>query len=145
MADANTRKPESNVFDYLRWLFREMSAFDLQNPRLAKIGYRATYGKSPLPDNVVAQSKIATHLYFEDLIEKGKVNGEVRPDIDASMAAFMFTAILAELGKYLLERTGIDAEKIVDHGSFPIESPKALELFDQLILMLQHGMAKDRL
>ncbi|NTV37525.1 MAG: TetR/AcrR family transcriptional regulator [Anaerolineaceae bacterium] len=145
MADANVRKPESNVFDYLRWLFREMSAFDVQHPRLAKIGYRAAYGKSPLPDHVVARSKIATRQYFEDLIENGKTNGEVRPDVDASMAAFMFTAVLAELGKYILERTGIDAVNIVDRGSFPIESPKALELFDQLVLMLQQGMANERL
>ena len=113
---AATRSPETGMtlFDTLRWLFREMANFEILYPRLAKIGYRAIYGKSPLPEDIVNKARQSTTQYFFELIEQGKQRGEIRPEVDSNAAAFIFSAALTQLGNYLTARAGIDPMEIAE-------------------------------
>jgi AcrR family transcriptional regulator len=139
---AATQSNESGLtlFDTLRWLFREMANYEILYPRLAKIGYRAIYGKSPLPDDIVIKAKQSTTQYFFDLIEQGKQHGEIRPEVDSSAAAFLFSAALSQLGNYLTLKAGIDPIQIVDSGSFPLYTPEVMKTYDQIISIMQFGM-----
>jgi AcrR family transcriptional regulator len=47
LAKTRPPDPEMNLFDTLQWLFQEMAKYQIIYPDLAKIGYRAVYGKSP--------------------------------------------------------------------------------------------------
>ncbi len=135
--------PELSFFDRLRWLLREMARFQLIHPGLAKIGYRAVYGKSPLPADIMAKTSQSTQQYFTALIEAGKQRGEIRPEVDAGVAAFMFTAALSELTNYLSNRTGIDLSRIASEGYYPVDEPEVAHLYNQVIAILQYGMAPD--
>ena len=131
-----------SLFDNLRWLFREMANFEILYPRLAKIGYRAIYGKSPLPEDIVNQARQSTTQYFFELIEQGKQRGEIRPETDSNAAAFIFSAALSQLGNYLTIKAGVDPIKIVMDGSYPLNSPEVMKTYDHIIAILQNGLAK---
>ena len=142
MAGIRAHEPEAKFFDLLRRLFREMANFEILYPRLAKIGNRALYGKSPLPEDLVAQARLGTTQYFQDLIEQGKQQGEIRPEIDAAAAAFVFTAALSELGSYWAARTGVDPLQVNLDGRSSLLSQDLNDIFAQIVSILQFGMAK---
>lgn len=141
---AATRLNESDMtlFDSLRGLFREMSNFEILYPRLAKIGYRAIYGKSPLPADIVNKARQSTTQYFFELIEQGKQRGEIRLEVDSNAAAFIFSATLTQLGSYLTARAGIDPIEIAEGGSYPLHVPEVMKTYEQIIAILQFGLAK---
>lgn len=138
------KPPESNaaLFDRLRWLFEEMAKYEIQYPQLAKIGYRAAYGKSPMPEEIVAKGREATLQYFRLLFEQGKQNGEIKPDIDSSAGAFVFTAVLTQLGDFLAVNAGVVTSDIANRGAYPTHVPVVRQMFDQIIAIFQYGMAK---
>lgn len=142
MAGIRAFEPEASVFDTLRRLFSEMAKFEILYPRLAKIGNRAMYGKSPLPEELVAQARLSTAQYFQDLIEQGKQQGEIRPEVDAGAAAFVFTAALGELGSYWSMRAGVDPLQLKKDGRSPLLSQEFNDIFEQIVSILQFGVAK---
>ena len=142
MAGIRVLAPAEKFFDTLRRLFGEMARFEILYPRLAKIGYRALYGKSPLPEDLVTQSRLATVQYFQALIEQGKQQGEIRLEVDSETAAFIFTAALSELSGYLAARAGIDLLQAPRDGRSPLEMQEVKKIFEQIVSILQVGMAK---
>ena len=140
LAGAQPPDPGMNIFDTLRWLFREMANFELRYPGLARIGYRALYGKSPLPEGVMEKGRQSTMQYFTRLIEQGKQRGEVRAEVDAEAAAFIFTAALTELGSFLASQPGQITGRIGSEED-PATLTRVQEKYDQMIAILQHGMA----
>ncbi len=137
---SSTKLSESgkNVFDTLRHLFQVMASFELRYPQLAKIGYRAIYSKSPLPEEIIASGRRSTQQYFIDLIEKGKKRGEIRPEIDANIAAFIFTTTLTELGNSLIARS----EFFPSEGNCAGPTPELEKIYNQIISILQSGIEK---
>jgi AcrR family transcriptional regulator len=142
LAAAHSTEADLSLFDHLRWLFREMANFEILYPRLAKIGYRAIYGKSPLPEDIINKARQSTTQYFFELIEQGKQRGEIRPEIDSNAAAFIFSASLTQLGNYLTARAGIDPGQIVEGGRYPLQAPDVMKTYDEIITILQYGLAK---
>ncbi len=140
-----TAKPpdsEMNLFETLRYLFQEMSNFELQYPKLAKIGYRAIHGKSPLPDDLVERGVQSSYQYFRTLIEEGKQKGQIRPEVDSEVASFIFTTAIAELGKLIKPRT-LNYPNGEDQGNiFPVRADEVAQVYNQIISILQNGLAK---
>jgi AcrR family transcriptional regulator len=141
---AATQSNESGLtlFDTLRWLFREMANYEILYPRLAKIGYRAIYGKSPLPEDIVNKARQLTTQYFYELIERGRQRGEIRPEVDSNASAFIFSAVLSQLGNYLALRAGVKPAQITEGGSYPLHAAEVMKSYDQIISILQFGVAK---
>jgi AcrR family transcriptional regulator len=131
-------EPDKNVFETLRHLFQVMTGFELRYPKLAKIGHRALSGKSPIPKEIMASARQSTQQYFIDLIEEGKRRGEIRSEIDANIAAFVFTTTLAELGNSLIAR----AEFFSSEGNCFSPTPELEKIYNQIISILQSGIAK---
>jgi AcrR family transcriptional regulator len=140
---AVTRPPDSGMtlFDTLRWLFRKMANYEILYPRLAKIGYRAIYGKSPLPEEVVNKARQSTAQYFFELLEQGKQRGEIRPDVDSDAAAFIISAALTQLGSYLVARARVDPREIADGENYPLKEPDVIKTYEQMVAILQYGLA----
>ncbi len=134
---------ESNVdiFQTLHQLFKKMADFEVRFPELARIGYRALNGSSPLPDDIISKGKQSTKEYFIQLIEAGKKNGNIRPDIDASAAGYLITAALTELGGYLM------MPETKHKGSLKSTqlSPEVESIYHQIVSILQFGMANQSL
>lgn len=142
LAEAQPAGPDARLFETLRWLFQKMARFELRYPLLAKIGYRAAYGKSPLPDETLTQGKQATQQFFTELVERGKRSGEIRPEVDTAGAAFIFSAVLSQSGEFLAARAGVTAGEIGSSGRYPAQDAQVQETFDQLMLILQYGLAR---
>jgi AcrR family transcriptional regulator len=102
MVSAQQPEGDFSVFSTLRSLFKVMATFELRYPQLAKVGYRALHGKSPLPEEVLVHARRSTQTYFIDLIAKGKQQGEIRKDVDARTAAFILSAALEQLGTLIM-------------------------------------------
>lgn len=118
-----------------------MGKFEILHPQLAKIGYRAAYGKSPLPDAILAKGRQASMDYFTQVLEQGKRRGEIRSEVDSAAAAFVFSATLTQLGDFLAASAGLDTAEIAQEG-YPVHSPVVRQMFDKIFAILQFGMAK---
>ena len=130
-----------DLFSYLRWLFRQGAGFELAYPRLARLGYRAAYGKSPLPGALLEEARSATLAYFQNLGDEGVRNGNLDRRIDTHLAAFVFYAVFNELGRYLVMRAGTQPETLPESGHYPLDAPEMQVVFDQLIEIQKNGMA----
>lgn len=133
--------PRMGIFPYLSWLFREGVGFELAYPQLTRLGYRALYGSAPLPEELLTQAKAASTQYFHQLISQGIAQGDIDPAVDPHLAAFVFQAIFTELGTYLLQRLDIDTTRIAESGHLPPEFAASQAIFDQLLRILECGMA----
>jgi AcrR family transcriptional regulator len=131
-------EPDKNVFETLRHLFQIMAGFEVRYPQLAKIGYRAVHSKSQLPEDIMASARRSTQQYFIELIEEGKKQGEIRPEIDANVTAFIFTATLTELGNSLIARAGF----FTSEDNFSGRTPELEKIYNQIVSILQVGIAK---
>lgn len=141
MAAARPPRPDMPVFETLGWLLEVMLSFELQYPRLAQLGFRAAYGKSPLPPEVLQKGRQASTDYFRALIERGQRSGELRREIDPSTAAWMLTAVLNEMGAQF--RAGLCSE---DENLSPGEilerhAAEIKHTYQRVLAVLQSGLA----
>ncbi len=141
LVTAGSPDPNLKVFGTLRHLFQVMASFELQYPQLAKIGYRALNGKSPLPEDIVTKARQSSEQYFVGLIEEGKRRGEIKPEVDAGVAAFIFAAALAELGNFLTSRAGDGPTQMATGGIYPPPASEVEQVYDQIVSILRDGIA----
>ncbi len=142
LAKSTPPDPQMGLFDTLRWLFGEMAKFQFLYPGLAQIGYRAIYGKSPLPEEIIRQATQSTRLYFAEQIQAGQQRGEVRLGVDAEVAAFVFTAALAELTAFLPPPARGDSAEPAAGENDPLYEAQVARVYDQIVTILQHGIAR---
>jgi AcrR family transcriptional regulator len=135
-------EPGLGIFAYLSWLFRQGLGFELAYPELARLGYRALYGDSSPTRKTLEQAREASRQYFYQLIEQGIAQGDVRADVDPSLAAYVFDAVFSNLGEYLLSRSGVDRDRLAREGTFPVESPEVQSIFDQLMQIMECGLGR---
>lgn len=132
--------PGMNLFDFLRWLVREGARFELSNPLLARVAYRALFTDRPFGDEPLGNLKKLAHDYYRGLIEMGVAQGVIDPQIDRDLAVFLFSTTFNEFGRYLLEREAVDVEKLAS-GEVNYQTLPVTQLADQLIDILQRGLA----
>lgn len=131
--------PGMRLFDFLRWLINQGTRFELSNPLLAQVAYRALFTDRPFGDEPFANLQKTAKDFYAGLVEMGVAQGVIDPKIDRGLAVFVMSAAFNEFGRYLIEREAVDVEALargdVDYQSLPIE-----QLADQLICILQRGL-----
>lgn len=137
----NSEPPDAqmDIFAYLRWLIQAGVTYEFSNPKLSQIGYRAVKSGS-LPDKFREEAATTANTFFAQLVSQGKAQGNIAPDIDAEVAAFIFNAIFLELGGYMTEQLQIEDALVDDDGRSTFNSPAAEAIFDQVLRILQSGM-----
>jgi AcrR family transcriptional regulator len=144
LAAATPPHSDQPVFETLRWLLEVMLTFEIRYPKLAQLGFRAAYGKSPLPEDVLQKGRQASMQYFRTLIERGKHRGELRPEVDAPTAAWMLTALLNEMGNQFRLQLGEQAESLPT-GELPEQYATEIEaLYHPMLSVLEFGLAASR-
>ncbi|PKN89831.1 MAG: hypothetical protein CVU45_05645 [Chloroflexi bacterium HGW-Chloroflexi-7] len=141
MAKAFQQEKPLPFFESLLALFSVMANFDLQHPKLAKIGYKATSGKSPLPEDLLIKGKHSTIQYFVTLINQGKISGEIISDIDAETAAFIFVSALSEMGNFVSAKSLTDNTIDNTGKPTPAQLSEIERLYQQVIMILKNGIA----
>lgn len=129
MANAVPQSGEMDLFQTLRFLFKEMFNFQHLHPDLAKLGNRAVFGKSPLPAEILQKSTQMSNRYFEELIQQGITRGDIRTDINPAIAAMMLTSAITGLAQQI---SIIPPDRLEqDFG----------EMYEQIILILEKGIS----
>ncbi|MFO7663639.1 MAG: TetR/AcrR family transcriptional regulator [Chloroflexota bacterium] len=141
LAAAQPPDPNGSIFDTLRWLFSHGMNFEFSNPRLAQIGYRAIYGDAPLPDETKALLHDNSGRFFRPLIEQGMANGDIDPELDPELAAFLFNAVFTQLGDYMLERLGVSAAELAAGNSRQLDQPEYWALIEDLLAILERALS----
>lgn len=129
MANAVPRADQMDLFQTLRFLFKEMLNFQHLYPDLAKLGNRAVFGKSPLPAEIIQKSTQMSNRYFEELIQQGITRGDIRTDINPAIAAMMLTSAITGLAQQISVLPPDRLEQ--DFG----------EMYEQIILILEKGIS----
>lgn len=133
----NPPDPDMGIFAFIRWLSKAGIQFELTQPQLSQIGYRALRSGS-LPAELQAQAQAGAAVFFRDLVKQGQANGDIAPELDSDLVAFLFNVIFSELGSYLLKRVQ-QTESQIDGRSF-FELPETSRLFDQVLQILEAGL-----
>lgn len=132
--------PQMGLFDYLKWLLTGNVQFQFSRPRLAQVGYRAVYGEVPFRSQVIDQLKTAAGGYYRELVALGKAQGDIDPDIDDDMAAFVLSAVFNEFGNYLMRRMEVSLSDLVDNQAGPVLLEQLLEPSERLLDILKNGL-----
>jgi TetR/AcrR family transcriptional regulator len=136
---ATPAEPGHSLFAYLRQLFQAGLDFELSQPGLSQIGYRAVKADG-LPDDFLAEARSGGRAFFASLVAEGQRQGSVNPALDPDLVAFIFNTIFIELGRYLLERSAEEGEDGGGNGRFP--HPTVIEpLFEQVLDILERGLS----
>jgi AcrR family transcriptional regulator len=134
---SNPPDPQMGIFAYIRWLSAAGIKFELTQPHLSQVGYRAVRSGA-VPAALQGQARLAAAVFFRQLVEQGQARGGIAPEIDPDLAAFLFNVIFTELGGYLLHRLQ-DGHELEDGRSL-FETAEAEKLFDQVLQILEAGM-----
>jgi TetR/AcrR family transcriptional regulator len=132
--------PAMNVFDYLRWLMQMGAKFELSNPKLAQVAYRALFSDRPFGDEPFTQLRQSVLAYYESLVKLGIQQGVIDPDIDLGLAVFLFSSIFNEFGRYLIERLDIDFLDLAS-GKVNYQDLKIDDMVVEIMEFLKRGLA----
>lgn len=135
--------PEMDIFAYLRWLYEGGARFQFSHPRLSQVGYRALYTDAPFREELLQQMQSVATGFYRRLLEQGIERGDIDPQVDAGMAAFVLGTLLNEFGNYLIEQIGLDPQKLAEDGLSPAESAQFSEKVDAFLYVLEHGIGRD--
>jgi len=128
---------QEGIFAYLRWIAEIGTQFEWAYPELSRIGYRAFYlGEYPAAFTERANQTAA--VFYTQLIELGKQQGDIAPSVDTELAAFLFNTILSNLPAFLLQRLP-EGEKPLPTET-GITAALVTDVFGQIVEILEHGM-----
>jgi AcrR family transcriptional regulator len=128
----------TGIFRYLRWMMQAGVQFELTYPDLVRVGYRAL-SRSASPQELFARYRQQSFSFYRHLVERGKAQGDIAPEIDDELAAFLFDAIFSTLGQFLMQRIAQREEEWRGRQAIS-ELPEVTRLFDQTVGILEHGL-----
>jgi TetR/AcrR family transcriptional regulator len=128
----------TGIFHYLHWMAQAGVQFELAYPELVRIGYRAM-SRNSYPQKFQKRAQEDAHLFYRRLVAKGKEQGDISPEIDEDLAAFIFDAFFSGLGQYMAQRVAAHEEEWQGTRAF-FEMPEMVRVFDQVVNILEHGM-----
>ncbi|MBG0771269.1 MAG: TetR/AcrR family transcriptional regulator [Anaerolineaceae bacterium] len=128
-----------NLFEYIRRLFQSAVKFELKEPGLARVAYRAFVEEIPFPKMTEEMRRRGPTQLFRQLLTQGIHSGAISPWADVDLAAFMMETTFYQFGRYFIKRLKLDDPE-ADPDQI-LDSPEAQALLDNLIRILQKGIA----
>jgi AcrR family transcriptional regulator len=147
MADAKTQfmsldHPDPNhigIFAYLRWMAEVGVAFQMAHPQLSKVAARAARGNFfPRAFNVNMREQ--TQAFYRRLVEVGKAQGDIAPDVDPQVAAVIFDGALTGISNYMLERFASGEIVLQLDTDDMFNMPAITASFSAAVDLLEYGM-----
>lgn len=132
--------PTVNLFSYLRWQFLINVIFEVKNPLLAQVSYRAFVEEVPFPEMTEELRRRGTTQFFKQLISQAILHDEVAVWVDPDMAAFYLETVFYQFGKYFIKRLGLNGKHPIEKVIF--DDPQAQQLLDNLMDIIEAGINK---
>lgn len=151
LAEAKTQfmsldHPDPNhigIFAYLRWMAEVGVAFQMAHPQLSKIAARAARGNFfPRAFNVNMREQ--TQMFYRRLVEVGKAQGDIAPDVDPQVAAVIFDGALTGVSNYLLDKFASGEIVLALDTEDMFNMPEIEAIFGAAVDLLERGMSPSR-
>lgn len=118
-----------DFFALLRALYAGGLRFSMDHPRYAAIGEHLLRARNtPIFERVMQESAAAGQAYFRTLLQQAIERGEVRPDVDLDLAAYLMSELNTLMMTYYVERV---ASRFDD---------RLLEVVDRFIDLFRRGL-----
>ena len=138
------KRRKRNFFQELRWLFGVSTQFSMQHPQLNQIINRAAYRDSPVKEEALRHIQIAAKQPIYDLVEKGIANGDLRSELDPDLATFVILTASDSLRYFIPEKLNLDTHELAENADVEIDMQAVERIFDELILVFERGLGRDR-
>jgi AcrR family transcriptional regulator len=139
IASLPAQDPSEDLFGYIRSLFQSAVYFELKEPGLAQVAYRAFVDEVPFPEMTSELRRRGPTQFFKQLLTQGLHRGEISTWADVDLAAFIMEATYYQFGCYFIQRLKLTpADTDLDQI---FTRPEAQELLENLIHTLQKGIA----
>ncbi len=124
-----TQMQELTFFELMRELFAGGIRFAQANPKLALIGNRFIKETDPVfKERILGEMAPRSNEFLEQLVRAGVEKGELRPDLDANLTAFLLTHVSIATGEFYMAGRQQD-----DYEDF-------LPLVDRVLRLLAQGI-----
>ena len=122
---------KDDFFNLIRKMFVSGFQFAKEHPQYAKISKKILENKdAPITKQVMANNLPTAHEIFETLLENAVVRGDVRPDIDIQMFAYLLASMTTLVIEYHTEYIAEDYDA------------KMFETIDKYLDFLKNGVGK---
>jgi AcrR family transcriptional regulator len=128
-----------DVFERIRRSLFAGLALIQENPRLFRFYLRIVFeGDVPFRAEMLRSIRVFSRDYLLDLLEDGVRSGQIKPDLDLKVAAFILDAVLE---RFLIARTVeyMDPEL----GLCQADAARAAQLVDSVVDALRQGLGAE--
>ena len=128
----------ADVFERIRQSLLAGLELIQENPRLFRFYLRIVFeGDVPFRAEMLRSIRVFSRDYLLDLLEDGVRSGQLKPDLNLKVAAFILDAVLE---RFLIARTVsyMDPEL----GLHQADGPRAVELVDAVVDTLRDGLGE---
>lgn len=133
-------EPQLGFFALLRWQMQASLQVGLAAPQLTRLMYRAVTDELPFRDEIARRLQSAGDSHLQALLAEGIARGELAPDLDLELAAFVLRQLTANTHELLLRRLGVTLEEAAADVAL-LSGPAVERIYDQLVQMLQFGLS----
>jgi TetR/AcrR family transcriptional regulator len=127
------------IFAYLRWMAEVGVAFQMAHPQLSKIAVRAANANFfPRLFNVSMREQ--TLAFYHRLVEVGKAQGDIAPEVDPNIAAVIFDGALTGISNFLLGKFASGEIQMKLEGDDLFNMPEIAAVFNMAVDLLEYGM-----
>ncbi len=121
-----------DIFTLIRELYIAAIEFVVAHPEYAEISKGILENKnSPIYKEMMANNLPSLYAYFETLLENAIENGEIRPDINVKLFAYIIGSMNTLVAEYYTEQIS------------PNYDEKMMETIDEFLDFLQNGMGRN--
>ncbi len=130
------KSEEVSVFEQIRSSLLAGFRFVQKHPLVYQTYLKILFeNKVPLREKLISTLRFYSHKYLLPLLEKGQKRGEIRPDIDLEMAAFMLDAMME---RFLQAHTLDYMDSI---GIYKADDKTIVRTVDSWIEILKKGLS----
>ena len=133
-----------DTFRYLRRVLQAAVAFQVQHPDLASIARFHRFNAHLLSSfDPETGDRVSGDGRFHAFLTQGILHDDIATWVDVDMAAFILELIEGGIAPYLVERIGEKVPVSASGGQSEEADRAAQDLFDNLLDILEAGLARD--
>jgi AcrR family transcriptional regulator len=145
MREMETPAVREDLFAFVRWQLGASLRAGVAYPQLSQLGNRAFTGNLPFQPLIARRAEAIVRDHRDRLfalLRQGVARGDLAPDLDPELAAFVVATLVGNIGVFLFQRLGLDPTRHGEIDIARIDTTVAEQTFDQLVRILQLGVAR---
>ena len=89
------------------------------------------------------RAQLRTQQFYRQLVAQGKKQGDIAPDIDEELAAYLFDVFISDLGRFMIDKVARERGDHWQGNQTFFELPEVKNTFTQTLRILEFGMGND--